>query len=172
MPIFSHCCFSLPRSSRQLPSPKACALPTTDKIVGEFHCPHTQPGDALHRLPNARPEGLSARAAGIHPTIPAARLPAGFVKIRHFGLYAAGNVNFKLAAARADIDRRCADTAQMQTSSLPPETAPRRWRDLSRTMSRVRSSWRSSLVIVSSSPVRTPTSGASVCKLGWARSWS
>jgi hypothetical protein len=30
-------------------------------------------------------------------------LPRGFVKVRHFGLYAAGNVNGKLAAARAAI---------------------------------------------------------------------
>ena len=35
-------------------------------------------------------------------------LPRGFVKIRHFGLYAAGNVNSKLAAARSAIERQCA----------------------------------------------------------------
>jgi hypothetical protein len=33
-------------------------------------------------------------------------LPLAFVKIRHFGLYAAGNVNSKLAVARASIDNR------------------------------------------------------------------
>ena len=32
-------------------------------------------------------------------------LPAGFVKIRHFGLLAAGNVNTRLATARALLDR-------------------------------------------------------------------
>ena len=33
-------------------------------------------------------------------------LPRAFVKIRHFGLYAAGNVNSKLAVARAGIEPR------------------------------------------------------------------
>ena len=33
-------------------------------------------------------------------------LPRGFVKIRHFGLYAAGNVHSKLAAARTAIENR------------------------------------------------------------------
>jgi hypothetical protein len=33
-------------------------------------------------------------------------LPRGFVKIRHFGLLAAGNVNGKLAAARTALERR------------------------------------------------------------------
>ena len=35
-------------------------------------------------------------------------LPRGFVKVRHFGLYAAGNVNAKLAAARAALDTEAA----------------------------------------------------------------
>jgi hypothetical protein len=33
-------------------------------------------------------------------------LPRGFVKIRHFGLLAAGNVNTKLAAARAALEEQ------------------------------------------------------------------
>ncbi len=33
-------------------------------------------------------------------------LPRGFVKIRHFGLLAAGNVNSKLAVARGILDQR------------------------------------------------------------------
>ena len=44
-------------------------------------------------------------------------LPRGFVKIRHFGLLAAGNVNTKLAAARAAIERP-------QDQRKPVETAP------------------------------------------------
>ena len=59
-------------------------------------------------------------------------LPSGFVKIRHFGLYAAGNVNSKLAVARAVIDRQCTDTGKTQTPSSAPEPAPLDWRDLFR----------------------------------------
>lgn len=36
-------------------------------------------------------------------------LPRGFVKVRHFGLYAAGNVNSKLALARAAIQQQEVD---------------------------------------------------------------
>jgi len=59
-------------------------------------------------------------------------LPPGFVKIRHFGLYAAGSVNSKLAVARADIDRQCAATGKTQIPSSPPQAAPVDWRDLFR----------------------------------------
>lgn len=52
------------------------------------------------------------------------------MKIRHFGLYAAGNVNSKLATARADIDRLRADTGKVQTPSPAPEVAPLDWRAL------------------------------------------
>jgi hypothetical protein len=48
-------------------------------------------------------------------------LPRGFVKIRHFGLYAAGNVNSRLAAARSAIDGQC---ARGETTPAPASDAP------------------------------------------------
>jgi hypothetical protein len=42
-------------------------------------------------------------------------LPRGFVKIRHFGLYAAGSIHSKLAAARASIE-----SSQRQPSASTP----------------------------------------------------
>jgi hypothetical protein len=58
-------------------------------------------------------------------------LPRGFVKVRHFGLYAAGNVKSKLAAARAAIEDR-SETVQAQSPSpSPPAPAPD-WRDFFR----------------------------------------
>jgi hypothetical protein len=48
-------------------------------------------------------------------------LPSGFVKIRHFGLYAAGNVNSKLVAARTAIERHC---ALGETTPAPASAAP------------------------------------------------
>ena len=86
MPILSHLLFQPSPAKSSASEPQGMRAPVDHKIVGGSHCPHTQPGDAPHRLPNARQEGLSAKAAGIHPTIPAARLPTGLVKIRHFGL--------------------------------------------------------------------------------------
>jgi len=56
-------------------------------------------------------------------------LPLAFVKIRHFGLYAASNVNSKLAVARAcieDRDRQPDETAQ----SPAKDVAPLDWRTL------------------------------------------
>jgi hypothetical protein len=53
-------------------------------------------------------------------------LPAGFVKIRHYGLLAAANVNTKLETARrclSNVD----DTTEPETAI--PETPPT-WRDL------------------------------------------
>jgi hypothetical protein len=44
-------------------------------------------------------------------------LPRGFVKIRHFGLLSAGNVNSKLAQARAALERNPHDST---TSQSPP----------------------------------------------------
>jgi Putative transposase len=45
-------------------------------------------------------------------------LPRGFVKIRHFGLLAAGNVNTKLAVARAALEQRQPhDTPEASPSS-------------------------------------------------------
>jgi hypothetical protein len=45
-------------------------------------------------------------------------LPRGFVKTRHFGLYAAGNVHSKLAAARTAIENR--NHTSSENSQLPP----------------------------------------------------
>jgi hypothetical protein len=58
-------------------------------------------------------------------------LPRGFVKVRHFGLYAAGNVKSKLAVARAAIESQAA-IAQVQSPSpsLPPPVPD--WRDFFR----------------------------------------
>jgi hypothetical protein len=47
-------------------------------------------------------------------------LPGGFVKIRHFGLLAAGNVNTKLAVAREALDQRRRGAA---IEPPPPSTA-------------------------------------------------
>jgi hypothetical protein len=58
-------------------------------------------------------------------------LPRGFVKVRHFGLYAAGNVNSKLAAARAAVENQAATVQAQSPSPLPPAPAPH-WRDLFR----------------------------------------
>jgi len=60
-------------------------------------------------------------------------LPRGFVKIRHFGLYAAGNVNFRLAVARATIEKshRHPDQNANQPALSPPEqVAALDWRAL------------------------------------------
>jgi predicted RNA-binding Zn-ribbon protein involved in translation (DUF1610 family) len=51
-------------------------------------------------------------------------LPAGFVKIRHYGLLAAANVNTKLETAR-----RCLATIDENPEPATPE-APSTWRDL------------------------------------------
>ena len=48
-------------------------------------------------------------------------LPRGFVKIRHFGLYAAGHVNSKLAAARFAIESQ-GDVSD--TTPAPPSPEP------------------------------------------------
>ena len=58
-------------------------------------------------------------------------LPRGFVKIRHFGLYAAGHVNSKLAAARFAIESQgdVSDTTPAPPSPEPVSTTLD-WRDL------------------------------------------
>ncbi len=63
-------------------------------------------------------------------------LPRGFVKIRHYGLLAAGNINTKLAAARADLEATA--STDVATPSAQPGSDPRvdaeppSWRDLFR----------------------------------------
>lgn len=58
-------------------------------------------------------------------------LPRGFVKIRHFGLYAAGNVNSKLAAARSAIEPQ-GDVSDTTPAPAPPAlvSATLDWREL------------------------------------------
>jgi hypothetical protein len=47
-------------------------------------------------------------------------LPRGFVKIRHFGLYAAGNVNSRLAAARASIETSLSQPGENTSQPAAP----------------------------------------------------
>ena len=56
-------------------------------------------------------------------------LPRGFVKVRHFGLYAAGNVNSKLVAARAALENQ---SAPAQAPSPSPPVPATDWRDFFR----------------------------------------
>lgn len=65
-------------------------------------------------------------------------LPRGFVKVRHFGLYAAGNVNSKLANARAALERQAAglDQTGRTPTNIDPAT-PTDWRTLFRQLTGV-----------------------------------
>jgi hypothetical protein len=58
-------------------------------------------------------------------------LPRGFVKIRHFGLYAAGSIHTKLAVARASIESSQHQPGDNTSASpLPVPVAGLDWRDL------------------------------------------
>jgi hypothetical protein len=57
-------------------------------------------------------------------------LPLAFVKIRHFGLYAAGNVNSKLAVARAALERQRDDETTQTSPVAAPDPATPDWREL------------------------------------------
>jgi hypothetical protein len=57
-------------------------------------------------------------------------LPRGFVKIRHFGLLAPGNINRKLASARHALDPRA--TAKDHARDTEPEIVTEDWRALLR----------------------------------------
>ncbi len=67
-------------------------------------------------------------------------LPPGFVKIRHFGLLAAGNINTKLAAARRAIDATTGSSASNSNAAATPAPSSKPhspkentdWRDLFR----------------------------------------
>ena len=60
-------------------------------------------------------------------------LPRGFVKVRHFGLYAAGNVNSKLAAARIEIEQQAADRDHARPEpAIVDQTSALDWRALFR----------------------------------------
>jgi hypothetical protein len=57
-------------------------------------------------------------------------LPRGFVKVRHFGLYAAGNVNSKLVVARTAVEQQAADRDHARPEPELEQTSPLDWRDL------------------------------------------
>lgn len=57
-------------------------------------------------------------------------LPLAFVKIRHFGLYAAGNVNSKLAVARAALEQQREDETTHTSPIATPDLATLDWREL------------------------------------------
>jgi hypothetical protein len=60
-------------------------------------------------------------------------LPRGFVKIRHFGLYSAGNIHSKLDVARASIEssqRLAGDNAPQPAAPLAQEIPELDWRNL------------------------------------------
>jgi len=60
-------------------------------------------------------------------------LPRGFVKVRHFGLYAAGNVNSKLAAARIAIEQQAVDLDHARPEpAIVDQIAALDWRALFR----------------------------------------
>jgi hypothetical protein len=67
-------------------------------------------------------------------------LPRGFVKIRHYGLLAAGNINTRLAAARVALDEKPSSfepSPMSKVASVPEaltDTSPPSWQDLFRTL--------------------------------------
>ena len=57
-------------------------------------------------------------------------LPKGFVKIRHHGLFAAGNVHSKLTSARALLARRTTGAAEPTPERATPPQPPRDFREV------------------------------------------
>lgn len=57
-------------------------------------------------------------------------LPPGFVKLRHYGLLAPGNVNTKLAAARVALKSRTPQSAPTPTPVTATVESPPTWREL------------------------------------------
>jgi Putative transposase/Transposase zinc-binding domain len=99
-------------------------------------------GLSNHRLISVTTDAITFRTKGdatatLHPHEFLHRflqhvLPRGFVKLRHYGLLAPGNVNTRLVAARAALEKRAPAPAPSPTSSPPLATAvdPERWREL------------------------------------------
>lgn len=93
-------------------------------------------GISNHRLLSMTDDAITFRTRGdqtatVHPHEFLRRfllhvLPHGFVKLRHYGLLAPGNVNTRLAAARTAL------AASLPPTSAPPpvETQPVDWREL------------------------------------------
>ena len=94
-------------------------------------------GLSNHRLISATDAAVTFRTRGaetisLHPQEFLRRfllhvLPEGFVKMRHYGLLAPGNVNTKLAAARALLQPQ---TLTPPTSPPSAEASPEDWRTL------------------------------------------
>jgi hypothetical protein len=61
-------------------------------------------------------------------------LPRGFVKVRHFGLYAAGNVRSRLAVARAALEARAAAGGAEVRAVVDVGAASLDWRELLRSL--------------------------------------
>jgi hypothetical protein len=57
-------------------------------------------------------------------------LPAGFVKLRHYGLLAPGNVNTRLATARKLLEARSSPTSPTPSTSPAPAQPAESWREL------------------------------------------
>ena len=55
-------------------------------------------------------------------------LPHGFVKLRHYGLLAPGNVNTRLIAARELLEARATPAPEAPSAALPEKSAD--WREL------------------------------------------
>lgn len=96
-------------------------------------------GLSNHRLLSATDDEVVFRTRGeatasLHPHEFLRRflqhvLPRGFVKLRHYGLLAPGNVNTRLATARALLEAKPA-TAAPAESSTPVAKEPTDWRAL------------------------------------------
>lgn len=88
-------------------------------------------GLSNHRLVSVTDEAITFRTRGegtasLHPVEFIRRfllhiLPAGFIKLRHYGLMAPGNVNTKLPTARRLLEAKA--TASSSVSTSPPEKA-------------------------------------------------
>ncbi len=106
-------------------------------------------GLSNHRLLSATDEAVTLRTRGdqtatLHPHEFLRRfllhvLPSGFVKLRHYGLLAPGNVNTKLVKARALLEAKLAPAVptQEQPAAVDPAAAaeprePEGWRELLR----------------------------------------
>lgn len=97
-------------------------------------------GLSNHRLVRTTDDGITFRTHGeetatLHPHEFLRRflqhvLPDGFVKLRHYGLLAPGNVNTKLVAARVVLEQKSPTIATAPTTA--EVVAPTPWRELLR----------------------------------------
>lgn len=97
-------------------------------------------GLSNHRLLGATDDAVTFRTKGeatatLHPHEFLHRflqhvLPPGFVKLRHYGLLAPGNVNTRLVAARVALERRRPQPAPTPTPVTDTVEPPPSWREL------------------------------------------